>query len=97
MLQQTVTDGDAGAIVWHVVIDDGEVRLHPGPSADPTVTFACDRPTAFAIQAGRSSAQAAFMAGRLRLGGDIDALLRHQSTLSALTDALAAVRASTAA
>jgi hypothetical protein len=92
VLQQTVTDPPPGT-TWHVRFDDGEVRLATGPAQDATVTFTCDRATAVAVQEGRSSAQAAFMAGQLRVGGDVGALRRHQELLTGLSDALAALRA----
>ena len=50
---------------------------------------------AVAIAMGRSSAQRAFLDGRLRLGGDIALLLGHQDALAAIDDRLAGLRDST--
>ena len=90
-LQQSVTDGDE-ALVWHVHFADGEVGLHRGATPSPTVTFSCDRATAEDIRNGEHSAQTAFMAGRLRLGGDVRMLLANSALLSTLNDALAPLR-----
>jgi predicted lipid carrier protein YhbT len=91
VLQQSVDDPAPG-VTWHIRIDDGGVRLLLGEAADATVTFRCDRTTAIAVHEGRTSAQAAFMAGQLRVGGDVGALLAHQQLLAGLNDVLAPLR-----
>ncbi len=91
VLQQTVDDPAPGT-TWHIRIDDGAVSLVVGAAADATVTFHCDRSTALDVHQGRTSAQAAFMAGNLRVGGDVGALLAHQELLAGLTDVLAPLR-----
>jgi ubiquinone biosynthesis protein UbiJ len=92
VLQQSVDDPAPG-VTWHIRIDDGSVHLVPATADDATVTFRCDRATAEAVHQGRTSAQAAFMAGHLRVGGDVGALLAHQELLSGLNDVLADLRA----
>ena len=82
---------DAGEVRWHVVVDDGSVRFAPGPALDPTVRFTTDADTARAITDGELSATEAFMAGRLRVGGDTTALVRHHALLDGLGDVFAAV------
>jgi hypothetical protein len=77
------------------VFGDGHVSVRRGEAGDPTVTFRCDRPTAEAIARGQSSAQRAFMAGQLRIGGDASALLRSHSAIACLPDVYAAVRSQT--
>ena len=79
-------------LTWHIRVDDGNIGLTVGPADDATVTFRCDRATAVDIQQGRTSAQAAFMAGNLRVGGDVRALVAHQELLAGLTDVLAHLR-----
>lgn len=91
VLQQTVTTLD-GPITWHIHVDDGAVGLTRGSTPDATVTFTCDVDTADGIHEGTTSAQAEFMAGRLRVGGDVGALLRHQELLGSLAGALVPVR-----
>lgn len=90
-VEQVLTDGTA----WHVVIDRGTVRVHPGRAARPTVTFTQPRELAAAIARGDQSAQAAFLRGDLRVGGDTRALVEHAGSLAALEDVFAAVRADT--
>ena len=91
VLQQTVDDPAPGT-TWHIRVDDGAVSLLVGAADDATVTFHCDRSTALDVHRGRTSAQAAFMAGHLRVGGDVGALLAHQELLAGLTDVLAPLR-----
>lgn len=92
VLQQTVADPAPG-VTWQIRIEDGSVRLLATPADDATVTFRCDRATAEAVHDGRTSAQAAFIAGHLRVGGDVGALLAHQELLAGLNDVLAHLRA----
>jgi putative sterol carrier protein len=63
--------------------------------ADPDVTFTQDRATAAAIASGELSAQSAFMAGRLRMGGDLRAVLDRSQDLTALDDVFASARPTT--
>ena len=93
-VQQVVDDGD-GEVTWYVRLRGGEVAVRPGRADDADVTFTQDRATARAIADGELSAQAAFMAGRLRTGGDLTRLLAHREALDDLDDVFADVRART--
>lgn len=84
-------DGDP-SITYHVELTGGRARFHPGPAERVDLRFTADRATAWAIASGTDSAQRAFMAGRLRVGGDLRALHQHPDALGALGDAFAAVR-----
>jgi len=84
-------DATAGDVRWHVVIDHGTVRFVPGAATDPTVRFTTDEVTARAISTGITTAQGAFMRGRLRVGGDTSALLANHDVLAGLGDVFAAV------
>jgi putative sterol carrier protein len=97
-------DGDLDGLVlgyvvddfaYHLVFADGRVHVRRGAAEHPTVTFRCDRATAAEIARGEASAQRAFMAGRLRIGGDASALLRAHAAIAALPDLFGAVRAET--
>jgi len=95
VLEQTVdpAPGDeAATVVWTVRFADGLVSVSEGGAHDADVTFHLDRATAEAVQQGATSAQAAFMAGQLRVGGDIGALLAHQELMVGLTDVLGPLR-----
>lgn len=96
-VQQVVTDGDpaGGEVAWYVRLRRGLVEVRPGRIDEADVTFTQDRATARAIADGELSAQAAFMAGRLRTGGDLAQLLAHREALAALDDVFAEVRART--
>lgn len=94
-IQQVVMGCPDGDIEYHFVIDGGSVAARAGRADSPTVTFTVDHETAEGISKGTASAQAGFMTGRLRLDGDVSALLRHQQAFEALNDVLAALRADT--
>jgi hypothetical protein len=98
VVEQRVTGGPDGEVVWHVAIGPDGVALRPGPAgadrpADLRLTT--DYATAAAVAAGTVGAQRAFVEGRLRVGGDLSLLLAHQRALAAVDDALAPVRAGT--
>lgn len=93
--------------VVHGVPGRGEVRYRLRVGADgasvvegdafdhPDVRLTTDFETAVAIAVGRENAQIALSRGRLRLGGDVDALVRAAAALGALDDATAALRDAT--
>jgi predicted lipid carrier protein YhbT len=94
-MEQTVADGPQGTIRWHIVFDDGDVELVPGPAPHAHLHFTTSWDVAAAIARGEQAAPAAFIEGRLRVGGDLGALLRHQRRLAAVDDALATLRSKT--
>jgi SCP-2 sterol transfer family len=94
-VEHVVVDGPGGIGRWHVTIDDGDVALTEGPAEDPDLRFTTDYVTASSIAAGTLGAQRAFVEGRLRVGGDLRALIRHQKALATIDDALAGVRVRT--
>ena len=94
-LEQVVTDAPGGTARWHLIIDHGTVELHDGPADAPDLRLTTDYATAGAIASGSVGAQWAFMAGRLRVGGDVSMLVTHQRALASVDDALADVRAET--
>lgn len=95
VVQQNVTDGPEGDRSWHVTVDHGKVRVEPGPAAQPDVTFTQDHATAVAVGTGQLSAQAAFMLGKLRVGGTVGLLVQHRDAFDGLDDVFAEVRAGT--
>ena len=76
-----------GTGLHHAFRNVGKVVVTLDPAAEG------DRATADAVHEGRTSAQAAFMAGHLKVGGDVGALLAHQELLAELNDVLAHLRA----
>jgi hypothetical protein len=94
-VQQTVTGAPRGDVSWHVVVDDGTVHILPGPADHPDVTFTQDDATARAIGTSELSAQAAFMLGKLRIGGAVAKLIEHRKAFDELEDLFDDVRATT--
>lgn len=100
VVEQTVTEVPGaetadGTVAYHLRLSDGPTTVRPGPAADPTVTFTQSYATATAIARGTASAQAEFMSGRLRIGGRVDELIAHGTSLSGLDGVLADLAAST--
>jgi SCP-2 sterol transfer family protein len=85
-----------GEVRYHFRVDaDGATVAEGGPPEPADVRLTTDYDTATAIALGRENAQSALARGRLRLGGDIDTLVRGAAILAALDDATAALRAAT--
>lgn len=93
-VQQVVTDvPDADDMTWVVELGGGKVRVTAGRAETPDLTFTQDHATAVAIHRGELSAQAAFVAGRLRVEGDVQAAAAQAGALAALDDIFGGVRA----
>jgi hypothetical protein len=83
-----------GDVRYQLWIDaDGGHAGTTGRRADVRITT--DYATACAIARGEENAQIALAEGRLTLGGDMEALVRHADALAALGDAGADLRATT--
>ena len=95
VVQQVVDDGERQGCAWFVAVRDGRITVERGLHPAPSITFTLDHATAVAIQSGGASAQGEFMAGRLRVGGDVRVLLDQQTALHELDDVFAGVRAAT--
>lgn len=91
-LEQTVADGPEGTVCWHIAFGDGRAQLVAAPAHRADIRLTTTWPVAQAIAKGELAAPAAFIAGDLRVGGDLTLLLRHHHKLSAIDDALAMVR-----
>lgn len=95
MVQYEVTAAPGGKRSYALRFDTGGVALELGSHSDASASFSLDYETAAAIARGELSAQAAFMQGRLKLGGDVTVLVRQHALLDGLDDALADLRART--
>ncbi|HZB70950.1 MAG TPA: SCP2 sterol-binding domain-containing protein, partial [Acidimicrobiales bacterium] len=94
-VQQVVVDGGGDPVRWALRVHDGRVAVEAGAVTDPDVTLTTDRATATALARGELAITDAFMAGRLRVAGDLRTLMRAGAVLGALDEAFAAVRART--
>lgn len=93
-IQQVVT-GDRGDVCYHLVLDEGRLRVRSGEADRADVTLVQTRDVAAALSRGELNAQQALEAGRLKLRGDIGSLARQGKALTAIEDAFASVRAET--
>lgn len=94
VIQQIIPDGPDGTeVAFALKAADGAITVHRGRLDDADVTFTQDRATAEAIHKGELSAQTAFIEGRLRLGGDLRAVIERAGSLAAIDDVFAAARA----
>jgi putative sterol carrier protein len=78
--------------VYQVSFDADRVTVSKGAPSTATVVLSTDRVTAQGVATNTMSAQAAFMAGQLRLGGDTMAMVRNRDALASLDDIFEAVR-----
>lgn len=93
-IQQVVT-GDGEEVSYHLVLEEGRLRVHPGEAERADVTLVQSRDVAAALSRGELNAQQALEAGRLKLRGNIGHLARQGKALTAMDDAFAIVRAET--
>jgi putative sterol carrier protein len=90
-----VVEHPDGEVAYRFCLEGGRLRIRPGRGDRPTVTLRQDLATATDIARGERSAQQAFMAGEIRIGGDLDALIEAQGALTAYDAALEPVRSAT--
>lgn len=69
VVQFLVNDGEEHPYVLRIA--DGTAAVERGKAADETVTLAMDLPTFLELVAGKAQGPMLFMAGRLRVSGDV--------------------------
>lgn len=84
-----------GEVVYRLRVHGGRAVASLGDADGADVVLIEDRATAAALAQGRETAEDAVAAGRLKLRGDVDAMLRAAGALGALGEALAEVRGRT--
>lgn len=92
VIQNVITGTPTGTVRYFIWLDHGLSQINAGVKPGADVTFTTDHATARAINGGHESAQTAFMAGRLRIGGDTRVLIANQGALTQLDDLFARVR-----
>jgi hypothetical protein len=95
VLQHTVLGAPAGEVCYHLRLAPEGAEIVRGAASHPDVTFSEDYETAAAVASGVLSAPAALIAGRIRIGGDMGALIAHPDILAVTDPVPPAVRAAT--
>ena len=90
-IQQVVSGGPLGDVRYWVRVDDGTVAAGLGQADDPDATISQSYSTAVAVATGELDVEEALMAGRIRLSGNVAALIQHQEALLGLDAAFADV------
>ncbi|MDP8991865.1 MAG: SCP2 sterol-binding domain-containing protein [Actinomycetota bacterium] len=90
-LQQIVSGGPDGDVRYWVRVGHGALQAGLGEAADADATVSQSWETAVAVVKGDLDAQAALMAGRIRLSGNAASLVEHQEALRGLHAAFADV------
>lgn len=94
-IQQIVTGNEGDDVRYHLVLEEGRLRVLPGEAPSADVTLVQTREVATALSRGELNAQRALEGGVLKLRGDIGRLAREGKALGAMEDVFAAVRAET--
>jgi hypothetical protein len=87
----TVHEGPDGPRQYRLVLGPDRVTIDDDV-AGANVSMSLTWPDAVAIAQGHGSAQRAFLDGRLRLGGDVSALLGDPAALASADQRLASLR-----
>ena len=89
---QEVAGTPSGDVAYRMDVAGGALRLTWGTTDGADITLLQDYPTAVALARGELAAQQAVAEGRLKLRGDVGALLRNGPSLAAVADVFRAVR-----
>jgi predicted lipid carrier protein YhbT len=91
VIEQRVVGGSAGDVTYSLVVRDGTCRIVVDDRPEPDVTITTPWEIACELASGRARAQQPFLHGRIRIGGDVTALLRHRELAASVAAALASV------
>lgn len=75
-----IIEGDTGG-QWAFVFADGNFKIEPGPKDDATTTITMQLEDWKAMQSGELNPQAAFMSGKIQIGGDMGFMMQLQSIM----------------
>jgi putative sterol carrier protein len=95
-LQQVVTGVEGGDVVYHLVAENGRLCVRSGSAPAPDLTLTQSYDVAVALSRGETNAQQALAAGRLKVSGNVELLVRHGRALTTVADAYARLRQETA-
>ena len=88
-LQFKVTDVDGGDVDYSIVIGDGSAAINGGAIDDADAAITNNYETAAAISKGELNTQMAFMTGKLKVSGNMAALMMNQGALNQFSQAAA--------
>lgn len=94
-IQQVVTAAPDGEVRYHIEVRGDRLAVHRGQAGRPDATLTEDYATAAAIASGDLSPQSALLDGRIRVAGNLAALLEHRGALAGLDRVPPALRAAT--
>ena len=89
-IQQVITD-DGGETRYWITIEDGRIDLGLGEVEGSDATITQSYNSAAALARGELSPVTAFMTGKLKIGGNMGAILGLQGALSELPKAISAI------
>lgn len=93
---RTIINNDDSNIVYDLVLDPaGTSYDYPVNESDYSVSVQMDYKSACAIAQGHVNPKSLFLAGKLKVGGDVVKLSEIASALSSIDDTLVALRAAT--
>ena len=92
-LQQVVT-GER-TVRYHLVVADGCLSVRPGQAPAPDLTLTQSYELAVALSRGETNAQQALSAGRLKVSGNVELLVRYSRALNSVADIYAELRDAT--
>lgn len=78
VIQFDVSGNDGGQ--WVIAIDNGSCTVEEGQADDPRATIRISDKDFLAVCNGGLRAMAAFLSGRIRVDGDINAVMRLRGT-----------------
>ena len=94
-IEQVVLNDTGDEVRYATRVEDGRVRLEPGPVDGAHVTITEDYDTAAALAQGAITPQDAILAGKVKMRGDVGALLKGQEVLERVRACFDDVRART--
>ncbi|GBC86516.1 hypothetical protein HRbin12_00506 [bacterium HR12] len=90
-LQNVITDVDGGEVRYWVRVEDGVVDLGLGDIEAPDAVVTQSYATAVAIAKGELEQVSAFMTGKLRVSGDLIALMGLQGPFASFPEIMASL------
>jgi putative sterol carrier protein len=85
---QNVVSAPDGEVKYYFVLENGQAQVSLGEIDNEDATISQDYETAAALMKNELSATAAYMSGRIRIGGELMKLMQLQGVIGALPQAV---------